>query len=68
MKKYGDKVTVDFPISLTKDGKWEYNITSEAGILRFKKNVTSNDCKVKDVDYTNATAPEMMNYLKKSVL
>ena len=64
IEKYGDKVTVDFPISLTKDGKWEYNITSEAGILRFKKNVTSNDCKVKDVDYTNATAPEMMNYLK----
>ncbi len=37
IEKYGDKVTVDFPISLTKDGKWEYNITSEAGILRFKK-------------------------------
>ena len=41
IEKYGDKVTVDFPISLTKDGKWEYNITSEAGILRFKKNVTN---------------------------
>ena len=41
IEKYGDKVTVDFPISLTKDGKWEYNITSGAGILRFKKNVTN---------------------------
>lgn len=66
IEKYGDKINIDFPISLSSDGKWEYNITSEAGILRFIKNVTSDNCIVKDIDYSNATAPEMMNYLKNN--
>ncbi len=66
IEKYGDKINIDFPISLSSDGKWEYNITSDAGILRFIKNVTSDNCIVNDVDYSNATAPEMMNYLKNN--
>ena len=34
-----DKVSVDFPIILNSDGKWEYNFTSDTAKTRFLKNI-----------------------------
>lgn len=59
-----DKVSVDFPIILNSDGKWEYNFTSDTAKTRFLKNIFGDTLEVKEHDYSSASAGEVINYLK----
>lgn len=65
IESYGDKVSVDFPISLNSDGKWVANYTSDASKERFLKDIFGKDLKKNGHDYSNASAGEIINYLKK---
>lgn len=67
IEKYGDKISVDFPIILTDDGKWEYTFTSDSAQKRFLKNLFGEKFIINDHDYSNATAPEMMSYFKNEL-
>lgn len=64
IEENGDNVIIDFPIYLNNDGKWEYSITSEASKKLFLNNVIGNDFIVDGKDYTNASAGEMIAYLR----
>lgn len=64
IEKYGDKITVDFPIILNSDNKWEMSFTSDSAKTRFLKNVFGDDMKVDGHDYSNASAGEIISYLK----
>lgn len=64
IEKYGDKVSVDFPIILNSDDKWEFTFTSDSAKNLFFKNIFGEDLTVDDHDYSNASAGEVISYLK----
>lgn len=66
IEKYGDKVIVDFPI-IMKDNSWEYNFTSDSAKNLFIKNIFGKDTVRDNVDYSQANAAEMLNYLKNDL-
>lgn len=67
IEKYGDKVIVDFPIIQDEDGAWQYNFTSDSAKNLFIKNIFGNEPVRNNVDYSQASAPEMINYLKNDL-
>ena len=42
IEKYGDKISVDFPIILNDDNKWEFTFTSDASKNLFFRNIFGN--------------------------
>lgn len=64
IEKYGDKVIVDFPIIINDDGKWEMSFTSDAAKTLFLENIFGENITVDGRDYSNASAGEIINYLK----
>ncbi len=64
IEKYQDKVIVDFPIILNDDGKWEAAFSSDATKKTFMTNIFGKNLTVDKHNYTNASAGEIMNYLK----
>lgn len=64
IEKNGDKVALDFPISITKKGKFKYNV-SKAAELRFKRDIFY--CKsVKELNQSqhDMTAEELFRYIR----
>ncbi|MFQ9515441.1 MAG: penicillin-binding transpeptidase domain-containing protein [Eubacterium sp.] len=64
IEKYGDKVIVDFPIILNDNNKWEMSFTSDSAKNLFMKNIFGEDITVDGHDYSNASAGEVISYLK----
>lgn len=64
---HGDKVVVDFPISLDNDGKWVTNYTSDAAKNLFLTNIFGKGLKKNGHDYSNASAGEIVSYLKNDL-
>lgn len=64
---HGDKVSVDFPISLNADGKWTANYTSDAARNLFLTNIFGKELKRNNHDYSNASAGEIISYLKNDL-
>ena len=67
IEKYGDKVIVDFPITKDEDEGWKYNFTSDSAKKLFVKNIFGKETIRDNVDYSTASAPEMINYLKNDL-
>lgn len=67
IESHGDKVIVDFPISLNNDGKWEANYTSDASKKLFLTNIFGKELKRNNRDYSNASAGEIISYLKNDL-
>ena len=63
----GDKVSVDFPISLNNDGKWVTNYTSDSAKNLFLTNIFGKELKRDNRDYSNASAGEIISYLKNDL-
>ena len=63
IEKNGDKISVDFPIILNDDGKWEENFTSDASKKLFMTNLFGKTLKKNNHDYSNASVGKMI-YLK----
>lgn len=66
IEKYGDSVSVDFPISINNDGNYEFNVSSETAKTLFMKNIFGDKLKVNKKDYSNASAAEVMEYCRDS--
>lgn len=66
IEKYGDKISVDFPIILNDDGKWEFSFTSDSAKKLFFTNIFGEDLIVDKHDYSHASAGETMSYLKNN--
>ncbi len=64
IEENGDSVIVDFPIFLNRDNKWEYSVTSDASKNLFLTNIFGKELKKDGRDYSNASAGEMISYLK----
>lgn len=64
IEKYGDKIIVDFPIILDENKNWKYNFNSDDEKNLFIKNLFGEDTVRDNIDLANATAPEMLYYLK----
>ncbi|WP_302625477.1 penicillin-binding transpeptidase domain-containing protein [uncultured Eubacterium sp.] len=64
IEKYGDKVIIDFPITLNEDGKWEESFTSDRAKQLFMENIFGKGLKYQGHDYTNASTGEIINFLK----
>lgn len=62
IEKYGDTVSVEFPITLNKNGAWEF--TSDSARKLFLKNIFGENLVVNDHDYSNASCGECISYLK----
>lgn len=62
IEKYGDTVSVEFPITLNKKGAWEF--TSDSAKKLFLKNIFGENLVVNDYDYSNASCGEYISYLK----
>lgn len=67
IEDHGDKVMVDFPISLDNDGKWVANYTSDASKKIFLENIFGKGLKRNNHDYSNASAGEIIAYLKNDL-
>lgn len=67
IEDHGDKVMVDFPISLDNDGKWAANYTSDASKKIFLENIFGKGLKRNGKDYSNASAGEIIHYLKNEL-
>lgn len=67
IEDHGDKVMVDFPISLDNDGKWVANYTSDASKKIFLENIFGKGLKRNGKDYSNASAGEIIHYLKNEL-
>lgn len=67
IEDHGDKVMVDFPISLDNDGKWVANYTSDASKKIFLENIFGKGLKRNGKDYSNASAGEIIAYLKNDL-
>ena len=67
IEDHGDKVMVDFPISLNNDGKWVANYTSDASKKIFLENIFGKGLKRNGKDYSNASAGEIIHYLKNNL-
>ena len=65
-EKYGDKVSYDFPIVINSDGNYEFNFTSDASRTLFMTNLFGKKMKKGNVDYSNASAAEVMDYCVNS--
>ena len=66
IEKYGDKVSVDFPITLNEDGKWEENFTSDSAKNLFLTNIFGEDHEYDGRNYDNASAGELISFLKNT--
>lgn len=66
IEKYGDKVSYDFPIVINSDGNYEFNFTSDASRTLFMTNLFGKKMKKGNVDYSNASAAEVMDYCVNS--
>ena len=66
IEKYGDKVSYDFPIVINSDGNYEFNFTSDASRTLFMTNLFGKKMKKDNVDYSNASAAEVMDYCVNS--
>lgn len=66
IEKYGDKVSYDFPIVINSDGNYEFNFTSDASRTLFMTNLFGIKMKKGNVDYSNASAAEVMDYCVNS--
>lgn len=64
IEKHGDKVSVDFPIILNSDDKWEFSFTSDASKKLFFNNIFGENLTVDNHDYSNASAGEVISYLR----
>jgi len=67
IEKNGDKISVDFPIILNDDGKWEENFTSDASKKLFMTNLFGKNLKKNNHDYSNASVGEIISYLKNDL-
>ena len=67
IEKNGDKISVDFPIILNDDGKWEENFTSDASKKLFMTNLFGKTLKKNNHDYSNASVGEIISYLKNDL-
>ncbi len=63
----GDKIIVDFPIVKDEYGNWKFNFSSESQKKLFLRNLFGEDTVRDGFDYANATAPEMLYYLKNDL-
>ena len=64
IEKYGDNVIIDFPIVLDENGKWDFNYGSDSAKKIFLNNILGEDHVVDDIDYDNASAYEVVQYIK----
>ena len=67
IESHGDKISVDFPISLNNDGKWEVNYTSDAAKKLFLTNIFGENLERNGHDYSNASAGEIVNYMENDL-
>lgn len=64
IEEHGDEISVDFPIIINKDGNFEFSFTSDSAKNLFFKNLFGDNLEVNNHDYTNASAAEVIEYLR----
>ena len=63
IEKYGDDVTLDFPIVTDEDGHYKYTFTSDTARLRFLEDMYGKPLDNDKHTYSQATAAETYKYL-----